>query len=235
MPRRVRSGRTLGNRARLRVRGCKVSTYRGCRFRAVAAPLNASFFGHPPWIPRFRADSRRGASVRSGARTPYGLSIGGGWRGGATRWPRSRTGTGAGCRCRVPCRVRAGRGVRGGDARARGAGAGCAPCRVPSGFRHRPGPAVRGFRPGALPRRRFTASGFRTAQLSPPTPTVPRPAGHRPPPDTAIRPAHPTNCASSDQRSGAFVGSSRYEIVWYLGVYVCLLPHPVFAVQSTKI
>ena len=214
MSRRVRSGRTMGNRARLRVRGCKVSTYRGCRFRAVAAPLNASFFGHSPPIPRFRADSRRGASVRSGARMRHGPSIGGGWRGGATRWARSRTSTGAGCRCRVPCRVWDGRGMR---------GTGCQ-C------------GVRGaHRAGCVPPPRRHRVGFRTAQPSPPTPTVPRPAGHRPPPDTAIRPAHPTNCASSDQRSGAFVGSSRYEIVWYLGVYVCLLPHPVFAVQSTEV
>ncbi len=230
MSRRVRSGRTLGNRARLRVRGCKVSTYRGCRFRAVAAPLNASFFGHPPWIPRFRADSRRGASVRSGARIRHGPSIGGGADGVGHPVGRDRArarvpGVGAGCRAESGLGEGCGVEMLGHGVRVRGAHrAGC-----------RPGPAVRGFRPGALPRRRFTASGFRTAQPSPPTPTVPRPAGHRPPPDTAIRPAHPTNCASSDQRSGAFVGSSRYEIVWYLGVYVCLLPHPVFAVQSTEI
>jgi len=156
MSRRVRSGRTMGNRARLRVRGCKVSTYRGCRFRAVAAPLNASFFGHSPPIPRFRADSRRGASVRSGARMRHGPSIGGGWRGGATRWARSRTSTGAGCRCRVPCRVWDGRGMR-------GTGCHC------------------GVR-GAFPRRGVTASdSARPSPARPPPPCRARPGTDRPP------------------------------------------------------
>lgn len=177
MSRRVRSGRTLGNRARLRVRGCKVSTYRGCRFRAVAAPLNASFFGHPPWIPRFRADSRRGASVRSGARIRHGPSIGGGADGVGHPVGRDRA------RARVP-------GVGAGCRAESGLGEGCGVEMLGHGVRVR-GAHRAGFRPDSdtVPAQ---PSGDSVRVRSPaeasPRPDSARPSPVRPPPPCRARP-----------------------------------------------